>query len=126
MGVMADDVTGAINVRTSYEGVTLRDVGGAITVVNQSGSVTVSGLRGDALTARHSIETSYDNIAFDFPSAGGTPTFQLETTYGQISSDFEGSKEERGSRQLMQSASGASGASITLTARSGSISLRQR
>ncbi|MGD8815946.1 MAG: hypothetical protein PVJ51_02110, partial [Acidobacteriota bacterium] len=125
MGVNAEDIGGAAQVRTSYDAVTLRGVGGPVTVVNQSGAVTVTGLVGDAPAAHHRIETSYDDIVFEFPRAAGTPTFEIETTYGRITSDYPGTSEERGSTRSMRSP-GEAGATIVLTARNGNVTLRQR
>lgn len=125
MSVVAEEVDGGVDISTSYDGVTLRGVGGAVRVANQSGAVTVTGLTGEALHARHVVETSYANIDFDFPAAGSAPAFELECTYGRISSDFEGAREERGSSQSMRSESGGE-ASISLTARNGSVTLRRR
>jgi DUF4097 and DUF4098 domain-containing protein YvlB len=113
-------------VRTSYDAVELRGVGGAVTVINQSGAVSVSGLTGAALSAYHTIETSYADIAVDFPAAAAAPSFELETTYGRITSDFDGAREERGSRQMMLGEGEEGGATLSLTARNGNISLRRR
>jgi len=126
MAVVAEDIQGAADVRTSYEGVELRGVGGAIDVVNQSGAVTVSGLVDGALGARHSIETTYADIVFEYPRSAGTPSFEIESTYGRINSDYDGAREERGSRQSMRSNPDAGGTMLVLTARNGNVTLRRR
>ncbi len=123
--VSVRDVDGPVEVETSYEGVTIADVAGSVAVRNQSGRVTVSGLKGGALTASHSVTTSYGDIDFTWPSQAPSPTFRLETSYGSAGSDFPGRKDERSSRQVLEG-DGAGEASIVLTAQSGSAWLRRR
>ena len=90
----------------------------------RSGRVSVEGLRGDALTATHTVETSYANILFVWPSSAGGPSFRLERSYGRATSDFPGSSEERGSRQIAEGE--GSSASLELTSRNGNVTLRRQ
>jgi len=125
--VQASNVTGPVDVETSYEGVRLTAIGGSVTVHNQSGRVEVRDLSGAALTSNHSVETSYADIEFIWPASAGTPRYHLEASYGQITADFPGTTQERGSRIFREGEETAEGtAAIDLTTQSGSITLRRR
>lgn len=123
--VSADGVSGGADVETSYAAVRLEDVGGAVTVQNQSGAVTVDGLRGDALRATHRIETSYADVDVTWPESSGL-TFDLECTYGSLSTDLPGRVQNSGSRSSVQGSNGDGPARMTLVAKNGSVRLRTR
>ena len=109
---------------TTYGGIKLDGVGGAVTVRNQSGRVEVRGLSGAALAAEHRVETTYDEIVFAWPAGAATPRFSLECSYCSLKTDFEATVRDVGSRWYAE-APGSSAAAVTLAAQSGSISLRK-
>jgi len=100
-----------------------------VDIRNQSGRVEVSGLSGAALAAQHRIETTYGDVDFTWPASGGSMSFVLESTYGSIQSDYPATNRKRGSRENAEGKAGgddgSSRATVTLTARSGSVFLRK-
>jgi len=110
-------------VETTYAGVGIQGAGGAVTVRNQSGAVTVSGLTGKALGAAHEIRTSYADVQFGWPASAGV-TYEIESTYGSVRSALPGKLSESGSRKSFRGTSGDGRARLTLVADSGSVSLR--
>ena len=102
----------------------MQRVGGAIRIRNQSGRVRVSGLHGAALTAEHSIETSYANIEVEWPDS--TPlAFDAKCTYGRIRSDFEGRLEAQSSSSRRFTSEASGGGRMTLIVTNGSITLEK-
>jgi DUF4097 and DUF4098 domain-containing protein YvlB len=81
--VTVRDIEGDVEIATSYAGAEVRGAAGRVEVRNQSGRVNISDLRGAALTAEHTVRTSYANIELDWPSA--TPlAIDAECSYGRI------------------------------------------
>lgn len=128
-GVTAADVSGRVDLTTSYATVELTGVGGPIDVRNQSGRVRIRGLRKAALSGQNRVETSYGDIDFSWPPQSGM-RFAAESTYGAIRSDFAATHTERASRQriggVYDPSSGAAPVSVTHTARSGNVHLRMK
>lgn len=117
-----------MDISTSYAGVILEGVGGAVDVRNQSGRVEVSGLTGKALAAQHRVETSYADVDFAWPGVASM-AFDIECTYGSINSEFPAVSRERGSRSYAEGRVGqetSSAAALTISARNGSVNLRKR
>jgi DUF4097 and DUF4098 domain-containing protein YvlB len=122
--VSAQDIGGPIDVETSYGGVALSRVRDAVTIRIQSGTASLSGLSGKALTAEHRIETTYGDIEVAWPR-GSQPRFHLESSGGSVKSDFAGNEREVGSRLILDGAAGAAGSGqLSLAAQSGSVRLR--
>jgi len=126
-GVDAQSIGGGADISTSYAGVTLEGVGGTVEVRNQSGRVEVGGLTGKALTAQHRVETSYADVEFAWPGIASM-TFDLESSYGSINSDFPAVSRERGSRSYAEGTVGqdSGSAALTVSVRNGSVNLRRR
>ena len=128
-GVRAEDIGGGAEVTTSYAGVELIGVGGPVDIRNQSGRVEVRGLSGSALAGQSRVETSYGDVDFSWPGGAGAMSFTLESTYGSIHSDFAAVSRKRGSRETAEGQAGGgredSVATVTISARSGSIFLRE-
>jgi len=122
-GVQAKRIAGAVDVETSYAGVTVVGAGGAVAVRNENGAINVKGLSGEALTARHDMETTYADIDFRWPENQGL-SYRLKTSYGQIDCEFPGTLEDLGSRYTLEGSTGEGGASVRLVTKSGSVKLR--
>jgi DUF4097 and DUF4098 domain-containing protein YvlB len=121
--VRGEEIGGPVEVDTSYGGVELRGVRDAITVRTQSGAVRVSGFAGRALAARHKLATSYGDATVFWPRAAPLAA-ELESVDGSVASDLPGSRRELGSRNLLSIAGAPDAASLTVTARGGSVELR--
>jgi hypothetical protein len=98
-------------------------VRGAVTVRTQSGAVRVSGFAGPALAARHQVATSYGDATVLWPRSAPLAA-ELEAVDGSVASDLPGSRRELGSRTLFSVAGAPGAASLTVTARGGSVELR--
>ena len=122
-GVQAKQIAGAVAVETTYAGVTVIGAGGAVTIRNENGAISVKGLSGEALTARHDLETTYADIDFRWPEGRGL-AYRLESSYGHLDCDFPGTLKERGSRYTLDGSTGDGGASVSLASKSGSVRLR--
>ena len=74
------------------------------------------------------LETSYGDVDFSWPTRSGSMEFNLEASYGSIQSEFAAVSSKSGSRQNASGRVGEEGArptaTVTLTARSGSVFLR--
>lgn len=116
-----------VSIRNQYAGVSVDGVGGAVTISNESGEVVVTGLAGHALAARHQIETRYGSIAFEWPASAPAPAFKLESTYGELESDFPGTRTEHGETDILESAAleAGSAAMLDLSAVSGGVRLKK-
>ena len=127
-GVTAEEIGGRAEITTSYAGVELVRIGGPVEVRNQSGRVEVRDLGQGALAGHNRVETSYGDVDFSWPEGVGGMTFNLEATYGAIHSDFAAVSSKRGSREIAEGRVGDEGerpaATVSLTARSGSIFMR--
>ena len=106
----------------------LEGVGGAVDIRNKSGRVEVGGLTGAALTAVHRVEASYGDVVFSWPVQASSVSFTLESSYGNILTDFAATVEERGSQKSARGQVGSDrpAASVDLSARSGSVRLKQQ
>lgn len=123
--VTARNIAGNVEISTSYAGTTVRNVGGQVRIRNQSGRVAVTDLVGAALTAEHSITTSYANVEVEWPRSAPL-AIDAECTYGRISSDFDGNLDEQSSSTHRFTSDATGGGRFTLVVKSGSISLLQR
>ena len=127
-GVSAEEIGGRAEVTTSYAGVELTGIGGPVGIRNQSGRVEVRDLGQGARNGQNRVETSYGDVDFSWSEGAGSMTFTLEATYGSIHSDFAAVNSKRGSRENAEGRVGDEGsrpaATVTLTARSGSIFMR--
>jgi len=103
--------------------VTLERVRDAVSVRIQSGTASISGFSGKALSAEHRIDTTYGDIDVVWPR-GAQPAFHLESSGGSVKSDFAGSEREVGSRLMLDGASGTGSGRLSLSAQSGSVRLR--
>jgi len=122
-GVQAKQIAGAVGVETTYAGVSVIGAGGAVSIRNENGAISVKGLSGEALTAKHDLETTYADIDFRWPEGRGL-AYHLESSYGHLDCDFPGTLEERGSRYTLDGSTGEGGASVSLMSKSGSVRLR--
>jgi DUF4097 and DUF4098 domain-containing protein YvlB len=122
-GVQAKQIAGAVGVETTYAGVSVIGAGGAVNVRNENGAISVKGLSGEALTAKHDLETTYADIDFRWPEGRGL-AYRLESSYGHLDCDFPGTLEERGSRYTLDGSTGEGGASVSLMSKSGSVRLK--
>ena len=106
----------------------LEGVGGAVDIRNKSGRVEVGGLTGAALTAVHRVEASYGDVVFSWPAQASSLSFTLESSYGNILTDLPATVEKRGSKKSAEGQAGSErpSASVTLSARSGSVRLKQQ
>jgi DUF4097 and DUF4098 domain-containing protein YvlB len=123
-GVQAKQISGSVDVETTFAGVTVVGAGGAVSIRNENGSISVKGLSGEALSARHVAETTYADIDFRWPDDRSL-SYRLESSYGHLDCDFPGKLDERGSRYTLEGSTGAEGADVSLTSKSGSVRLRR-
>lgn len=125
-GVEVRNVQGGVEVKTSYDGVEIEGVGGPVRVRNSSGRVKVTGFRGDALSAEHTLETSYAGIEVVWP-AGTDVGIDARCTYGSMVSEIGGAVEQSssGARHTLRR-EGTGGAHLRLVTSSGSINILER
>lgn len=124
--VVAQEIAGGVDVRTSYDSVRIDGVRGPVAVVDQSGRVEVTGFSGDALAATHRIETSYADVEVAWPRSADL-RYRLASTYGEIRADLPGAPQERGSRRVLEGrTSEGAAAGLDVSVQSGSIVVRRR
>jgi len=122
--VSATAVGGDVSARTSFAGVNLEDIAGAISVDDQNGSVSATP-RGGAGCKNISIKTSFSPIQVRLPEGAGY-NVTAHTSFGRINSEVPVSSIGQISGESLNGKIGNGGCALSLNNSNSNIDILKK